>query len=143
MTTDPKKRCAWGNSDPLYIAYHDLEWGNPSFDDRHLFEMLVLESMQSGLSWITILKKRESFREAFKNFEIEAVAKFNEKKIEQLLANPGIIRNRAKIVAAIANAKASAKIIKETGSLLDFLWENVRGKPRQKRKENGAGIPAQ
>jgi DNA-3-methyladenine glycosylase I len=143
MTTDPKKRCAWGNSDPLYIAYHDLEWGKPSFDDRHLFEMLVLESMQSGLSWITILKKRESFREAFKNFEIEAVAKFNEKKIEQLLANPGIIRNRAKIVAAIANAKASAKIIKETGSLSDFLWETVGGKPRQNRCKTGADIPAQ
>src|SRR5260221_7279978 len=143
MTTDPKKRCAWGNSDPLYIDYHDLEWGNPSFDDRHLFEMLVLESMQSGLSWITILKKRESFREAFKNFEIEAVAKFNEKKIEQLLANPGIIRNRAKIVAAIANAKASAKIIKETGSLSDFLWETVGGKTRQNRRKTGADIPAQ
>src|SRR5258708_36451390 len=104
--------------------------------------MLVLESMQSGLSWMTILKKRESFREAFKNFEIEAVAKFNEKKIEQLLANPGIIRNRAKIVAAIANAKASAKIIKKTRSLSDFLWENVRGKPRQNRWKTGADIPA-
>jgi DNA-3-methyladenine glycosylase I len=143
MTTDLKKRCAWGNSDPLYVAYHDIEWGKPSVDDRHLFEMLVLESMQSGLSWITILKKRESFREAFKNFEIEAVAKFNEKKIEQLLGNPGIIRNRAKIVAAIANAKASVKVIKETGSLSDFLWETVGGKPRQNRWKTGVDIPAQ
>src|ERR1700749_2829611 len=106
MSTDSKKRCAWGNFEPLYVTYHDGVWGNPSFGDRHLFELLVLESMQSGLSWITILRKRESFREAFKNFEIDAVAKFNEKKIEQLLTNPGIIRNRAKIVAAVANAKA-------------------------------------
>jgi DNA-3-methyladenine glycosylase I len=143
MATNSKERCAWGNSDPLYIAYHDLEWGKPSFDDRHLFEMLVLESMQSGLSWITILKKRESFREAFKNFEIEAVAKFNEKKIEQLLTNPGIIRNRAKIVAAIVNAKSSAKIIKEAGSLSDFLWETVGGKPKQNRWKTGADVPPQ
>jgi DNA-3-methyladenine glycosylase I len=99
--------------------------------------------MQSGLSWITILKKRESFREAFKNFEIEAVAKFNEKKVEQLLANPGIIRNRAKIVAAIANAKAAAKVIKETGSLSDFLWETVGGKARQNQWKSGGDIPAQ
>lgn len=143
MSTDSKKRCAWGNSEPLYVAYHDIEWGNPSFDDRHLFEMLVLESMQSGLSWITILRKRESFREAFKNFEIGAVARFNDKKIEQLLTNPGIIRNRAKIVAAIANAKASAKVIKETGSLSGFLWETVGGKPIQNRWKSGSDIPAQ
>jgi DNA-3-methyladenine glycosylase I len=143
MSTDSKKRCAWGNSEPLYVAYHDIEWGNPSFDDGHLFEMLVLESMQSGLSWITILTKREAFREAFKNFEIGAVAKFNEKKIEQLLTNPGIIRNRAKIVAAVANAKASAKVIKETGSLSGFLWETVGGKPRQNRWKSGSDIPAQ
>jgi DNA-3-methyladenine glycosylase I len=143
MSTDSKKRCAWGNSEPLYVAYHDIEWGNPSFDDRHLFEMLVLESMQSGLSWITILRKRESFREAFKNFEIDAVAKFNEKKIEQLLTNSGIIRNRAKIVAAVANAKASAKVIKETGSLSGFLWETVGGKPIQNRWKSGSDIPAQ
>ena len=143
MSTDSKKRCAWGNSEALYVAYHDIEWGNPSFDDRHLFEMLVLESMQSGLSWITILRKRESFREAFKNFEIDAVTKFNEKKVEQLLTNPGIIRNRAKIVAAIANAKASAKVIKETGSLSGFLWETVGGKPIRNRWESGSDIPAQ
>ena len=136
-----EKRCAWGNSEPIYVEYHDIEWGTPSFDDRHLFEMLVLESMQSGLSWITVLRKRESFREAFKNFEIDTVAKFNEKKVEQLLTNPGIIRNRAKIVAAIANAKASAKVIKETGSLSGFLWETVGGKPRQNRWKSGPDIP--
>ena len=143
MTTDSKKRCAWGNSDPLYIEYHDIEWGVPSFDDRHLFEMLVLESMQSGLSWITILRKRAAFREAFKNFEIEAVARFNENKIEQLLTNPGIIRNRAKIVAAIENAKAAAKVIKQTGSLSEFLWETAGGKPRQNRWKSGVEMPAQ
>jgi DNA-3-methyladenine glycosylase I len=143
MPTDSRKRCSWPTTDPLYLEYHDVEWGTPSFDDRHLYEMLVLESMQSGLSWSTILKKRESFREAFKNFEIEAVAKFNEKKVEQLLANPGIIRNRAKIVAAIANAKAAAKIIKETGSLSAFLWETVGGKPRQNRWKLGSDVPPQ
>ena len=143
MTTDSKKRCAWGNSDPLYIEYHDIEWGVPSFDDRHLFEMLVLESMQSGLSWITILRKRAAFREAFKNFEIEAVARFNENKIEQLLTNPGIIRNRAKIEAAIENAKAAAKVIKQTGSLSEFLWETAGGKPRQNRWKSGVEMPAQ
>jgi DNA-3-methyladenine glycosylase I len=143
MTTDSKKRCAWGNSDPLYIEYHDIEWGVPSFDDRHLFEMLVLESMQSGLSWITILRKRAEFRAAFKNFEIEAVARFNENKIEQLLTNPGIIRNRAKIVAAVENAKAAAKVIKQTGSLSEFLWETAGGKPRQNRWKSGVEIPAQ
>jgi DNA-3-methyladenine glycosylase I len=143
MSPDSRKRCSWPTADPLYLEYHDVEWGTPSFDDRHLYEMLVLESMQSGLSWITVLKKRESFREAFKNFEIAAVSKFNEKKVEQLLANPGIIRNRAKIVAAIANAKAAAKVIKQTGSLSAFLWETVGGKPRQNRWKSGGDIPAQ
>jgi DNA-3-methyladenine glycosylase I len=140
---DRKKRCAWTTTDPLYLEYHDVEWGTPSYDDRYLFEMLVLESMQSGLSWITILKKRESFREAFKNFEIEAIARFNEKKIDQLLANPGIIRNRAKIVAAIENAKATVKVLKSSDSLATFLWESVGGQPRQNRCKSGADIPAQ
>ena len=99
--------------------------------------------MQSGLSWITILRKRESFRDAFKNFDIDAVARFNEKKVEQLLTNPGIIRNRAKIVAAIENAKSAAKVIKQTGSLSDFLWETVGGKPKLNRWKAGAEIPAQ
>src|SRR5246127_121063 len=122
MSTDSKKRCAWGNSEPLYVAYHDIEWGNPSFDDRHLFEMLVLESMQSGLSWITILRKRENFRRAFANFDIAAVAKYKAAKIDKLLADPGIIRNRKKIEAAIANAQAARRVIAEVGSLSDFLW---------------------
>jgi DNA-3-methyladenine glycosylase I len=143
MTVDRKNRCAWTTTDPLYLEYHDVEWGTPSYDDRHLFEMLVLESMQSGLSWITILKKRETFRSAFKNFEIESIARFNEKKIEQLLANPGIIRNRAKIVAAIENAKATVKVLKSSDSLAAFLWESVGGHPRQNRWKSGADIPAQ
>lgn len=143
MTVDRKKRCAWTTTDPLYLEYHDVEWGTPSYDDRHLFEMLVLESMQSGLSWITVLRKREAFRSAFKNFEIESVARFNEKKIEQLLANPGIIRNRAKIVAAIENAKATLKVLKSSDSLAAFLWESVGGQPRQNRWKSGADIPAQ
>ena len=142
MTSQPRTRCAWTTSDPLYLDYHDVEWGTPSYDDRHLFEMLVLESMQSGLSWITILRKREAFRAAFKNFEIDSVKRFNDKEIEQLLANPGIIRNRAKIVAAIENAKAAAKVIAETGSLATFLWETVDGKPLQHRRKSNADIPA-
>jgi DNA-3-methyladenine glycosylase I len=143
MTVDRKKRCAWTTTDPLYLEYHDVEWGTPSYDDRHLFEMLVLESMQSGLSWITVLRKREAFRSAFKNFEIESIARFNEKKIEQLLANPGIIRNRAKIVAAIENAKATLKVLKSSDSLAAFLWESVGSRPRQNRWKSGADIPAQ
>lgn len=143
MTVDRKKRCAWTTTDPLYLEYHDVEWGTPSYDDRHLFEMLVLESMQSGLSWITVLRKREAFRSAFKNFEIESIARFNEKKIEQLLANPGIIRNRAKIVAAIENAKATLKVLKSSDSLAAFLWESVGGQPQQNRWKSGADIPAQ
>jgi len=143
LTTDSKTRCAWSASDSLYVNYHDVEWGRPSYDDRHLFEMLVLESMQSGLSWITILRKRDTFRAAFKNFEIEPVARFNEKKIEQLLANPGIIRNRAKIVAAIENAKAATRVLKKTGSLATFLWETVDGAPRQNDWKSGDEIPAE
>ena len=142
MTSDSRRRCTWPTSDALYLEYHDVEWGTPSYDDRHLFEMLVLESMQSGLSWITVLRKREAFRKAFKNFEIGSVARFNEKKIDQLLADPGIIRNRAKIVAAVENAKAAAKVAKKAGSLANFLWETVGGMPRQNSWKSGSDIPA-
>src|SRR3981189_2042095 len=120
--SDSRPRCVWASSDADYIRYHDTEWGSPSRDDQHLFEMLVLESMQSGLSWITILRKRENFRRAFSNFNIAAVAKYNAAKIDKLLADPGIIRNRKKIEAAIANAQRAGRATRVPGLLADFLW---------------------
>ena len=123
------KRCAWPGQDPLYLAYHDEEWGFPLHDDNRLFEMLVLESMQSGLSWITILRKRKSFRLAFRQFNPQKVAKFGPKEIEKLLADSGIIRNRAKIEAAVANARATLAVQEKYGSLDSFLWRIVDGKP--------------
>ena len=127
------KRCSWPGQDPLYLEYHDKEWGVPLHEDNRLFEMLVLESMQSGLSWITILRKRKEFRVAFRQFEPEKVAKFGPKEIEKLLANPGIIRNRAKIEAAVANARATLDVQAKYGSLDAFLWRVVGGKPLDRR----------
>jgi DNA-3-methyladenine glycosylase I len=123
------KRCAWPGQDPLHVAYHDEEWGVPLHEDNRLFEMLVLESMQSGLSWITILRKRKAFQVAFRQFDPVRVAKFGSKEIEKLLADPGIIRNRAKIEAAIANARATLRVQEKYGSLDSFLWRVVDGKP--------------
>jgi DNA-3-methyladenine glycosylase I len=130
------KRCAWPGQDPLYLAYHDEEWGVPLHEDNRLFEMLVLESMQSGLSWITILRKRKAFQVAFRQFEPEKVAKFGPKEIEKLLANPGIIRNRAKLEAAVANARATLAVQEKYGSLDAFLWQVVDGKPLDHRLTN-------
>ena len=127
------KRCAWPGQDPLCLAYHDEEWGVPLHEDNRLFEMLVLESMQSGLSWITILRKRKAFQAAFRQFEPEKVAKFGSKEIEKLLANPGIIRNRAKLEAAVANARATLVVQEKYGSLDGFLWRVVDGKPLDRR----------
>ncbi|WP_312922673.1 DNA-3-methyladenine glycosylase I [Empedobacter brevis] len=124
-----KTRCAWVNSDQLYIDYHDNEWGKPVKDDKTLFEFLILESFQAGLSWYTILKKRENFREAFADFDVEKVADFDETKIEELVQNEGIIRHRGKIIAAINNAKLFIKIQKEFGSFSDFFWSYVDHKP--------------
>jgi len=113
----------------LYIAYHDDEWGVPSHDDRHLFEMLVLEGAQAGLSWITILKKRDNYRKAFDNFDVERVARYTPARIEKLMQDPGIVRNRMKINAAVTNAKAVLAIRDEFGSLDRFLWQFVGGRP--------------
>ncbi|MGV0753813.1 DNA-3-methyladenine glycosylase I [Empedobacter brevis] len=124
-----KTRCAWVNNDQLYIDYHDNEWGKPVKDDKTLFEFLILESFQAGLSWYTILKKRENFREAFADFDVEKVADFDETKIEELVQNEGIIRHRGKIIAAINNAKLFIKIQKEFGSFSDFFWSYVDHKP--------------
>lgn len=122
-------RCPWCGTDPLYCEYHDKEWGVPSHDDRHLFEMLILEGAQAGLSWITILRKRENYRIAFDNFDVQKVAKYNAKKIESLLKNAGIVRNRLKIAATIQNAKMFIKVQQEFGSFERYLWQFVKGKP--------------
>jgi DNA-3-methyladenine glycosylase I len=138
---DSRKRCAWSGTDADYLRYHDTEWGCPSRDDRHLFEMLILESMQSGLSWITILRKRENFRRAFAGFDVQAVAKFNATKVAKLLENPGIIRNRKKIEAAIANARAVLRVNAEVGSLADFLWGVVGDRPLVNRWTSLSKVP--
>ena len=122
-------RCAWVPDDPLYIDYHDREWGVPVHDDRLMFEFLTLESAQAGLSWITVLRKRENYRAAFSNFDPEKVARFDETKLAEMLADPGLIRNRQKLQAAINNARAFLKVQEEFGSFCDYIWGFVDGKP--------------
>ena len=119
---DGVARCWWGAADPLYRSYHDLEWGRPVSDDRRLFEKLCLEGFQSGLSWLTILRKRENFRRAFKSFDFDAVAKFNARSVERLMADQGIVRNRAKIEATINNARRCVELVGEVGSLAAYVW---------------------
>lgn len=132
MKTAEKKiiRCHWVTEDPLYIQYHDTEWGVPVYEDQKLFEFLILEGAQAGLSWLTILKRREGYREAFENFDPEKIARFTPKKIEQLLKNEKIIRNRLKIHSAVSNAKAFLKIQDEFGSFSQYQWQFVGGKPK-------------
>jgi DNA-3-methyladenine glycosylase I len=133
-------RCDWvPEGDPLYVAYHDEEWGVPSHDERHLFEMLILEGAQAGLSWSTILKKREGYRQAFAEFDPEQVARFDGKTLERLMADASIVRNRAKIEAAIANARATL----EVGSLEALLWSFVDGRPAQNSWKTLGEIPAE
>ena len=127
--SDGKVRCGWCTSDSVYIDYHDREWGRPVHDDTVLFEFLVLESFQAGLSWLTILRKRENFRKAFSGFDVKKVAKFDEKKVESLLLDEGIIRNRLKVNATINNAKQFMAVQKEFGSFDKYIWEFVGGKP--------------
>ncbi len=137
-----KKRCAWCGADPLYIAYHDEDWGVPVHDDRLLFEMLVLEGAQAGLSWLTILRKRQSYRQAFDNFAAEKVAEYSQADLDRLLADPGIIRNRLKIESAIKNARGVLALTEEFGSLDSFLWRYVDGVPQQNARQSIAEIPA-
>jgi DNA-3-methyladenine glycosylase I len=120
-------RCGWATSDPLYIAYHDEEWGRPVHDDRRLFEMLILEGAQAGLSWITILRRRETYRQAFEGFDPERIARYGPKDVERLMADPGIIRNRAKIEATIKNARACLAVTEEEGGFAPFLWRLAGG----------------
>ncbi|MBI3110500.1 MAG: DNA-3-methyladenine glycosylase I [Ignavibacteriales bacterium] len=128
-----KNRCTWCGTDPLYIVYHDREWGVPVHDDRKLFEMLILEGAQAGLSWITILRKRENYRKAFDHFDAKKVAGYDGKKVRALLHNEGIIRNRLKITAAIGNAKAFLAVQKEFGTFDAYLWQFVGGKQKINR----------
>lgn len=132
------KRCSWAKTD-LAIAYHDREWGVPTHDDRVLFEFLILEGAQAGLSWETILRKRDNYRAAFDNFEPAKVARYNQRKVEQLLNNEGIIRNRLKVAAAIQNARAFLSVQQEFGIFDKYLWKFVDGKPLQRKR--GAPIP--
>jgi DNA-3-methyladenine glycosylase I len=137
-----KVRCAWCTADPLYIRYHDEEWGVPVHDDRMLFEMLILEGAQAGLSWFTILKRRESYREAFDHFEAKKIARYDAKKTAALLANAGIIRNRLKIAAAVGNAQAFLAAQKEYGTFDRYIWSFVGGKPKRNRWKTLGQIPA-
>jgi len=121
-------RCVWANGD-LYTAYHDDEWGVPVHDDRHLFEMLILEGAQAGLSWITILKKRENYLRAFDNFDARKIARYDARRIQKLLADPGIVRNKLKVNAAVQNAKVFLAVQKEFGSFDKYIWQFVGGKP--------------
>ena len=133
-------RCAWvPDGDPLYLAYHDEEWGVPSHDERHLFEMLVLEGAQAGLSWSTILRKRENYRRAFARFNVEKVARFTARDVERLLADPGIVRNRLKVESAVGNARATIT----AGGLGDLLWSFVGGAPIVNRWRTLAELPAE
>jgi DNA-3-methyladenine glycosylase I len=138
-----RRRCGWVGDDSLYVAYHDDEWGVPSHDDRHLFEMLVLEGAQAGLAWITILRKREGFRAAFAGFDPDAVAAFGEADVEELLGNAGIVRNRAKIDATIGNAVGVLELAREFGSFDAYLASMVPGPPaRLPAEATGDDIPA-
>ena len=130
---DQRQRCHWVGSDPLYIEYHDAEWGRPAHDDRYLFEMLCLEGQQAGLSWITVLRKRENYRRAFHNFALEQVAAMDEAEIDALLADPGVIRHRGKLSAIRDNAIAALKLKAEFGSLDAYFWAQVGGQPLRTR----------
>lgn len=142
MTSENIIRCAWCGNDPLYVKYHDEEWGKPVYDDQKLFEFLILETFQAGLSWITILRKRENFRKAFDNFDYKKVATYTEKKHEQLLQDAGIIRNRLKVKAATTNAQAFIKVQEEFGSFSKYIWGFVDGKPIINQFKGMKGLPA-
>ncbi len=139
--TISEKRCPWGDSDPLYRKYHDREWGVPLHNDRKLFEMLILEGMQAGLSWLIILRKRQNFRKAFDNFVIETVASYGRREVEKLLKDEGIVRNRLKLEAAVENARKVLEIRKEFGTFDYYLWRFVGGKPKINRWKSLKEVP--
>jgi len=136
------RRCAWVGDDPLQIVYHDREWGVPALDDPALFEMLILEGAQAGLSWLTILRKREAYREAFAGFDPERVARFGPRDVERLMVNSGLVRNRRKLEAAVANARACLVLRREHGRFADYVWSFVGGRPLQPRRRRPEDVPA-
>ena len=136
-----QERCAWCGNDPLYVAYHDQEWGVPVHDDVKLFEFLILEGAQAGLSWSTILKKRENYRNAFDGFDLQKIVQYDGEKIQELLQNPGIVRNRLKVTSAVKNAHAVIRIQEEFGSFDAFIWRYVGGKPKQNSWKSLPDIP--
>jgi DNA-3-methyladenine glycosylase I len=134
-------RCAWCGTDPLYVAYHDHEWGRPNRDERHLFEMLTLEGAQAGLAWITILRKREGYRRAFLGFDPEAIARFDERRVAELLLDPGIVRNRLKVESTVSNARALLALYERGETLSDLLWGMADGEPRQNAWASLSEVP--
>jgi DNA-3-methyladenine glycosylase I len=136
------QRCPWATSDPLYTDYHDREWGVPVHDDRQLFEMLTLEGAQAGLSWITILKKREQYRKAFSNFDAGRIARYDAQRVRQLLKDEGIVRNRLKIESVVRNARAFLEVQKECGSFDAYVWKFVGGKPKVNRWKSLKQVPS-
>ena len=138
-----KTRCGWAGTDPLYVAYHDEEWGVPVHDDHTLFEFLILEGAQAGLSWSTILNKRENYRRAFDNFDPAKVAAYDETKVAELLNDPGIVRNKLKVRSAVGNARAFLAIQEEFGSFDAYIWQFVGGQPKQNSRQTLAEVPAQ
>jgi len=138
-----RMRCGWCTTDPIYIEYHDKEWGRPLHDDRLLFEFLILEGAQAGLSWLTVLRKRENYRKAFNHFDAAKIARYDDKKIKELLSNEGIIRNRLKITSAIANAKVFLVVQKEYGSFDKYIWQFVGGKPQKNHFMHYKKLPVQ
>ena len=141
MSTATATRCEWVSDDPLYLAYHDEEWGVPLRDELRLFELLVLEGAQAGLSWLTILRKRSRYREVFEGFVPEKVAAWTPRRVQQVLADPGIVRNRAKVHATVQNARAVLKMRYEGGSFVDLLWSFVGGAPQRNRWTAQADVP--
>jgi DNA-3-methyladenine glycosylase I len=140
--TKPSNGCTWPGTDPFYLAYHDEEWGVPEYDDQALFEKLILDGFQAGLSWITILKKRDNFRAAFDDFDPEKIARYKKARIERLLKNEGIIRHRGKIEATIGNAKVYLDIMENEDGFSDYLWGYVGGKPLQNKFKSMSDVPA-
>jgi DNA-3-methyladenine glycosylase I len=142
LHADGLQRCPWPGEDPLYVAYHDTEWGVPDYDDRALFEKLILDGFQAGLSWITILRKRDNFRKAFDDFEPSKIARYNDKKIAALMADAGIVRNRAKIEGTVSSARAYLRMMEEGPGFSHFLWDFVDGQPKVNHFKTTASVPA-
>ncbi|MGH1481634.1 MAG: DNA-3-methyladenine glycosylase I [Geminicoccales bacterium] len=140
---DGKTRCWWCGDDPLYVAYHDDEWGVPDRDDRSLFEMLILEGFQAGLSWITVLRKREHFRKVFDGFDPQKIARYDQAKIESLLQDPGIIRHRGKIEGTVQSAKITLDLMEKPGGLSEYLWQFVDGETINNNLRSKSDVPAQ